>query len=147
MEDFIKINDELTVATTQVTSELLQQSASKGFKSVFNLRSPDEEGFLKDEQQQAETIGLQYVNLPVKPKQISNELTHQVLKQIEQLTKPALIHCKTGMRSGLMALIYVATRQGITAKQALEKGKQLGFSLDEQPQMKQFFQNYISPES
>ena len=53
MKEIVKINDELTVATSQVSPEQLQQAAGEGFKSVFNLRSPDEEGFLQDEQQQA----------------------------------------------------------------------------------------------
>ena len=51
MESIKKINDELTVATGQVTSEQLQQATADGFKSVMNLRYPDKEGFVNDEQQ------------------------------------------------------------------------------------------------
>jgi len=58
METIRKINDELTIAG-QVTLEQLEQVAQEGFKSV-NLRSPDEEGFLSNEQQQAEALGLYY---------------------------------------------------------------------------------------
>lgn len=143
MENAKKINDELTVATGQVTSAQLQQAANEGFRSVMNLRSLDEEGFLSDEQQQAEALGLKYVNIPVKTETISNELTDQVLQQINELPKPALIHCKSGMRSGAMALMNVATRQGMTADEALEKGKQLGFDCDAYPQMKEFFKQYV----
>jgi len=50
LEAIRKINDELTIAG-QVTPEQLQQVAQEGFKSVLNLRSPDEEGFLSNEQQ------------------------------------------------------------------------------------------------
>lgn len=50
MENVKKINNELTVAG-QITPEQLQQAVEEGFKSVLNLRSPDEEGFLVDEQQ------------------------------------------------------------------------------------------------
>ncbi|MEQ8465372.1 beta-lactamase hydrolase domain-containing protein [Coleofasciculus sp. E1-EBD-02] len=147
MENAKKINDTLTVATNQVTPEQLQQAAQEGVKSVLNLRSPSEEGFASDEQQQAEAAGLQYVNIPVKPDALTEELASQVLQQIEELPKPAVIHCKSGLRSGMMALMYVATREGMTAEQAMDKGKSMGFDCEKSPQMKDFFKNYISQHS
>ena len=50
-------------AAGQPTPEELKQAAQEGFKSVLNLRSPDEPGFLSDEQQQAQAAGLQYANI------------------------------------------------------------------------------------
>lgn len=146
MENAKKINDTLTVATNQVTLEQLQQAAQAGVKSVLNLRSPGEEGFASDEKQQA-AAGLHYVNIPVKPDALTEELASQVLQQIEELPKPALIHCKSGLRSGMMALMYMATREGMTAEQAMEKGKSMGFDCEKSPQMKEFFKNYISQHS
>ncbi|XHX76476.1 MAG: beta-lactamase hydrolase domain-containing protein [Stenomitos frigidus ULC029] len=147
MENIKRINDQLAVAMGQVTPEELQQAAQEGFKSVLNLRSPEEDGFVSDEQQQAEKIGLKYVNVPVKPDGMSDELADQVLQEIDQLPKPALIHCKSGMRSGAMTLMYVATQQGMTADEAMQKGKQMGFDCDSSPQMKEFFEHYISGHS
>lgn len=144
MENIKKINDQLAVAMGQVTPEELQQAAQAGFKSVLNLRSPEEDGFVSEEQQQAENAGLKYVNVPVKPDGMSDELADRVLQEIDQLPKPALIHCKSGMRSGAMTLMYVATQQGMTADEAMQKGKQMGFDCDSSPQMKQFFEHYVS---
>jgi uncharacterized protein (TIGR01244 family) len=144
MENTKQIDDELSVAMGQPTVEQLQQAATEGFKSVLNLRSPQEEGFVSDEQQQAEAVGLKYVNLPVKPDGMNDELTNRVLQEIERLPKPALIHCKSGMRSGLMTLMSVATDRGMTASEALAMGKQNGFDYDSNPQMKQFFEHYVS---
>ncbi|WP_373529464.1 beta-lactamase hydrolase domain-containing protein [Nostoc sp.] len=144
MENVKRINDQLAVAMSQVTPEQLQQAVQEGFKSVLNLRSPEEEGFLSDEQQQAEIAGLKYINVPVKPDGMSNELADQVLQEIDQLPKPALIHCKSGIRSGAMTLMYVAIQQGMTANEAMQKGKQMGFDCDSSPQMKQFFERYVS---
>jgi protein tyrosine phosphatase (PTP) superfamily phosphohydrolase (DUF442 family) len=56
-----KINNELTISS-QIMPEKLQQIVQEGFQSILNLRSPDEEGFWHDEQQQAEVLGLNYVN-------------------------------------------------------------------------------------
>jgi uncharacterized protein (TIGR01244 family) len=146
MENIKKVNHEFAVAG-QITPEQLEQAASEGFKSVLNLRSPSEEGFLKDEQQQAEALGLHYVNIPVKASELSEELTSEILEQIDELPKPALIHCGTAMRAGAMTLMNVATRQGMTSEQAFEKAGQIGFDCSAYPQMKEFFKNYVDKHS
>ncbi|MEH2252955.1 MAG: hypothetical protein V7K33_26315 [Nostoc sp.] len=42
-----KVSENLSAAG-QLTSEELKQAAQEGFKSVLNLRSPDEAGFLSE---------------------------------------------------------------------------------------------------
>ena len=118
--DGMKINDELTV-TGQVTPGDLQSAAKEGFKSVLNLRAPDEEGYLPDEKEKAEAAGLRYVNIPVKKESINDELTTKVLAEIDNLPKPALIHCASGMRAGAMTMMNVATRTGMNARAAMAK--------------------------
>jgi uncharacterized protein (TIGR01244 family) len=146
MENVKKINDELTVSG-QVTPEQLQQAEQEGFKSVLNLRSPDEEGFWNDEQQQAEALGLNYVNMPVKIDTLTEEQTTEILKQIDELAKPALIHCGKEMRAGAMALMNIATRQGMTPEQAFHKAGEIGFDCSAYPKMKEFFGQYVSQHS
>ncbi|PSB64095.1 hypothetical protein C7B61_12630 [filamentous cyanobacterium CCP1] len=80
----------------------------------------------------------------MRPDALSQEQSDQIMKQIDQLPKPLLTHCKSGLRSGAMALMYVATREGLSAETAMEKGKQMGFDCESSPQMKQFFQQYVS---
>jgi len=125
METIRKINNELTIAG-QLTSEQLQKISQEGFKSVLNLRSPDEDGFLDSEQQQAEALGLYYINIPVKVEAINHEIAAQVLKQIDELSKPALVHCNSAMRAAAMVLMHIATRQGVSLKQAFNQAEQLG---------------------
>jgi uncharacterized protein (TIGR01244 family) len=144
MEKVKKINQDLAVATEQLSVDQLQQASREGYKSVLNLRSPQEEGFLEDEQQQAEAAGLDYVNIPVSPDNMSEELADKVLQQIDELPKPLLTHCKAGLRSGAFSLMYIATKEGMSADAAMEKGKAMGFDCDKSPQMKEFFKQYIS---
>lgn len=125
MEAIKKINDELTIAG-QVTPEQLRQVAQEGFKSVLNLRSPDEEGFLSNEQQQAEALGLYYVNIPVKFEAINDEIAARVLMQTNKLPKPTLVHCDSAMRAAAIVLMHIATRQGATLRQAFKQAEQLG---------------------
>ncbi|OWY63615.1 phosphatase [cyanobacterium TDX16] len=146
MENVKKINEQLTVAG-QVTPEQLQQAAQEGFKSVLNLRSPDEEGYWRDEQQQAEALELHYVNIPVKVDTLTEDKTTEVLEQIDALPKPALIHCYKQMRAGAMALMNIATRNGLTPEQAFEKAHEIGFDCSAYPQMKEFFAQYVSTHS
>ncbi|MEA5574353.1 protein tyrosine phosphatase family protein [Calothrix sp. UHCC 0171] len=143
MDNVKKVNEELTIAG-QLTPEQFQQAAQEGFKSILNLRSPLEQGFLSDEQQQVEAAGLEYFHIPVKPNAISEELTTGVLKQIDELPKPTLIHCAAGMRAATMALMNLATRQGLTPEQVFARTTELGFDSNANPQLKQFIEDYIS---
>ena len=51
------------------------------FPMVLNLRSLEEEGFLDDEGERAKAAGLDYVNIPVKPDNINEDLADRVLQQ------------------------------------------------------------------
>lgn len=147
VQDTIRIDDQLTVATTQINPEQLQQAANAGFKAVLNLRSPTEPGFAKDEQKWVEAAGLQYVNLPVDPAQITEQLTEKVLAQIDRLAKPILIHCSSGIRSAAMALIYMALREGMTTDQTLALSQQWSLNLAAKPKIQTFVQDYIADHS
>ncbi|EAW35540.1 beta-lactamase hydrolase domain-containing protein [Lyngbya sp. PCC 8106] len=147
MENLKTINGQLSIATNQVTPTQLQEAAQAGFKSVLNFRSPQEEGFLSDEEKQAEAAGLEYVNIPVKANGITDELAEKIIEQIDQLPKPILLHCKSGLRSGAMALMYIAIKEKISADIILEQGKEMGFDCNKFPEMKEFLITYISKHS
>jgi uncharacterized protein (TIGR01244 family) len=131
-----KISDDLSAAG-QITPEQLHKAAAEGFKSVINLRSPDEQGFLSDEQQKAEAAGLQYTNIPLKLTEANQELTKAALEEIADLPKPILIHCAAGARASGIALIANAIHEGLSYEQIQQKAADLGISL-EQPHLKQF---------
>jgi uncharacterized protein (TIGR01244 family) len=125
MEIIRKINDELAIAG-QIAPEQLQQLAQEGYRSVLNLRSSSELGFLSNEQQQAEALGLHYVNMPIEFETTNDEIATKLFQQINQLSKPTLVHCDTGIRSAAIVLMHIAVRQGATLKQAFQHVNQLG---------------------
>lgn len=125
MEIIRKINDELAIAG-QITSEQLEQLAEAGYRSVLNLRSPDEAGFQNNEQLNPQLLGLQYINLPVKATEINPQVALQVFEKINELPKPTLIHCDSGMRSATMIFMYIATRQGISLDLVFRQAIHLG---------------------
>ncbi|MEH2088125.1 beta-lactamase hydrolase domain-containing protein [Nostoc sp.] len=143
MSNTKKVSEDLSAAG-QLTSEELKQAAQEGFKSVLNLRSPDEAGFLSDEQQQAQAAGLQYANVPLKPSEANQEQTELAIQEIENLPKPILIHCAAGARAGGIALIANAISEGLTYEEISQKAQELGLNL-EQPHLKQFLlEKYIA---
>ncbi|MCW5316753.1 phosphatase [Nostoc sp. KVJ3] len=146
MSNTKKVSEDLS-ATGQPTPEELKQAAKEGFKSVLNLRSPDEAGFLSDEQQQAQAAGLQYANVPLKPSEPNQELTELAIQEIENLPKPILIHCAAGARAGGIALIANAISEGLTYDEISQKAQELGLNL-EQPHLKQFLlEKYIAKQA
>lgn len=147
MDNIRKINDNISIATNQPSEEQFRQAKETGFKSVLNLRAAGEEGAIASESQQVEAAGLTYANIPVKPSNMDESLANNVLEKIEQLPKPVLAHCKSGLRSGAMALMYDAVKHNKSAEEALEKGKMSGFDCDAHPEMKQFFVKYIKEHS
>ncbi|MBD2206565.1 phosphatase [Calothrix sp. FACHB-1219] len=146
MNNTIRINENLTT-TGQVIQQQLQQAKQEGFNSVLNLRSPDELGFVKNEQQIVEALGLDYANVPLKLENLSEELITQILTTLDQLPKPTVIHCAAAMRSTAIALLSVAINEGLTPEQTLNKAKNLGFGFFEHagvsPRLKQLFINYL----
>ncbi|MBE9104161.1 phosphatase [Nostoc cf. edaphicum LEGE 07299] len=143
MSNTKKVSEDLSAAG-QLTSEELKQAAQEGFKSVLNLRSPDEAGFLSDEQQQAQAAGLQYANVPLKPSEANQEQTELAIQEIENLPKPILIHCAAGARASGIALIANAISEGLTYEEISQKAQELGLNL-EQPHLKQFLlEKYIA---
>lgn len=136
MENAKKVSEDMSAAG-QLSPEQLQQAAQEGFKSVLNLRSPNEPGFLSDEQQQAEAVGLQYACVPLEVSEPNQELVEEAIRKIENLPKPVLVHCGAGARAGAIALIGTALQEGLTYEQITEKAQELGVSL-EQPHLNQF---------
>ncbi len=146
MNNAVAITKELTVIG-QVQLEQLQEAVQEGFQSVMNLRSPDELGFLKNEQQLVESLGLYYVNIPLKLEALDEAIVTKILQTLEQLPKPVLVHCAAGMRSMAISLLSIAIQQGLTPEQTLAKARSLGFHYVDStlvsPELKQRFVNYI----
>ncbi|BAY74805.1 hypothetical protein NIES25_12210 [Nostoc linckia NIES-25] len=139
MSDIKKVSDEY-FAGGQPTPETLKQLADEGYKSVVNLRSLDETGALADEQQQAQAVGLEYVNVPLKPSQANDNSTAKVLSELQQLPTPVYFHCGAGGRASALALIAFATQHQLNREQVLAKAKELDIN-PEQAHLQQFLEN------
>jgi len=120
-----KINNELAIAG-QITLDQLEKLADEGYKSVLNLRSPDENSLLEHEQEKVQSLGLDYINFPTNLEEINHQAALNIFQIINQLSKPILIHCDDSIRSAAIVLLYIATKQGIDFEQALQQTINLG---------------------
>jgi uncharacterized protein (TIGR01244 family) len=120
-----KITDNLAIAG-QLTLEEFQQLVEESYRSVVNLRSPDETGFLRSEQQILEQDGICYLSYPTTLGDINPDFVRSLIQQITKLPQPILVHCDSGTRSAILALLYIAMKQGMKAEQAFQKVTELG---------------------
>jgi uncharacterized protein (TIGR01244 family) len=121
-----EITNELAIAG-QLTIDDLQPLANRGYRSVVNLRSPDEPDCLEAEQQKIEALGLSYINLPIQAADLNCDAMTAVIQSISELPKPALVHCDNGIRASIVVLMKIAIEQGVNAEDAFHKVKELGW--------------------
>ncbi len=120
-----KITNELAIAG-QLTLDELPQLVQEGYRSVVNLRSSNEPGFLVDEQQQIECLGLGYANLPIQIENLNLDNVMPIIQHLVRSPKPILVHCESGMCAAIIVLLKIAIEQGIKAEDALQNVTKLG---------------------
>jgi uncharacterized protein (TIGR01244 family) len=138
-----RINDDFSVAG-QVTPAELQAATEAGFKSVLNLRSPEEEGFLKEEPEITESLGLSYASIPLTPATADETQVAAIIAELDKLPKPTLVHCAGGLRASAVALLSIAQQEGLTAEQAITRAQAAGFDLNANPKLKQLLEEAIA---
>jgi uncharacterized protein (TIGR01244 family) len=129
MDTIRKITNELAIAG-QPSFDELQQLAEAGYRSVVNLRSSNEIGFLDGEQQKAEYLGLSYANIPIHLAILKLDDIILVIQQLIRLPKPMLVHCDNGIRSSIIVLMQISTEQGMRAEDAFQNVTELGLLSD-----------------
>ncbi|UJS16775.1 MAG: protein tyrosine phosphatase family protein [Candidatus Jettenia sp.] len=146
MKDQMKISEDIT-SSRQPSKEEIKKLPQQGFKSVVNLRTSEEEDMSFSPQEEGELVresGMEYLNIPISTKEgPKSEQVDQFRTEIEHMPKPIFIHCHTGKRSGALAMIYLALKEGLTGEEALQKAQSMGFECNV-PGLKEFFINYIN---
>lgn len=128
METVKQITDELAIAG-QPTLEELSQLGEAGYRSVVNLRSPNEVGFLDNEQRKIEYLGLRYINISTPQKLTLDDLL-SVIQRLNELPKPILVHCDSGIRASIAVLMQLAINRGVSAEKAFQRVAELGLLND-----------------
>ena len=118
--------DGITVSG-QPDEEALAVFAASGYSTVIDLRAPGEDRGL-DEAGVAESLGLDYVQLPVRSgKDVSFDRARQLQSLIDEADGPVLLHCGSGNRVGAL-LALAKSLDGSSDEEALEYGRSAGLT-------------------
>ena len=118
------------LSTAQPTPEQVELASRAGYRTVINLRTPEESGF-EWERETVERLGMRYVNIPVAG---VSGLTREVVERFDaELRKgladgPVLLHCASGNRNGALLALRAAWIEGVAPEQALRLGIDAGLT-------------------
>jgi uncharacterized protein (TIGR01244 family) len=124
----------------QPTGEQVQLAAEDGYKTILDLRTPQEpRGF--DEPEAARLNGLVYVNVPVSPTALDQATIDRFLAAMNKAKKPVLVHCSTGARVGALWYAWLVLGEGKSQAEALVKAKVAGLR---QPELTEKVQKLVA---
>jgi uncharacterized protein (TIGR01244 family) len=113
------------VAAGQPAPDVLPKLGAMGFKTVLNLRMPDEGG-PANEREVVESQGLRYVSVPVTAASLSLADVLAIEKLLDDPgAGPVLFHCASSNRIGGVWAVIQA-RKGKSLDAALATGREAG---------------------
>ena len=106
IRNFLRLSDHL-LSSGMPSAEQLAEVAEAGVQVVINLALPTSENALKDEDKIVETLGMEYVNVPV-------EWDNPTLENLTDFTqamdahrgKSILVHCQANYRATGFITLY-----------------------------------------
>jgi uncharacterized protein (TIGR01244 family) len=101
---------------------------AQGYRTVVNFRHPEEKEYV-DEKATVEKLGMRYVAIPVKGKdvQLSDaDLLAPVLA--DPAAGPVLMHCRSGARATAVWTLWLARHGGLSADEAIRYGERAGLA-------------------
>lgn len=144
MDNFRQVTDDIAISG-QPSPEDLDALKAQGFRTIVNLRTDDEPGLLDDEEREVESRALNYAAVPVSPALLDDVAVARFSQELESIDgKPALVHCRSAGRAGMMVLLHMAVQNGWSVQKALQTGKEMGdLAPNETSPYRAFFEDYV----
>lgn len=115
----------------QPTRDQLERLRDAGVKVVMDLRDPMEPRPF-DEPAAVRELGLEYVNVPVRPGATNDRQLEQVRDALRKAgDRPLFLHCATANRVGGAMLPHLILDQGLGEEEATEQAMQVGLRSSE----------------
>ncbi|HVR29516.1 MAG TPA: sulfur transferase domain-containing protein [Thermoanaerobaculia bacterium] len=110
----------------QPTAEQLEKLAAADYKTVIDLRGPEEDrGY--DEAAAAEAAGLEYIAVPITGETIEDAKTlDEFIRIFRETEKPVLVHCGSGARVGAVYYAWLVAEEKMSREEALARAKEQG---------------------
>ena len=146
MENEIKkVNDEISVAAYDPNENSFKTFADKGFKSVINLQTDEEEQNVSQEKEKelAKKHNLEYKHIGISKDNLSDAIVNNFRQELESLPKPILVHCNSGKRSGAFVMMHIGCQKDMSGEEVIKQAEEMGFECDV-PELEQFLKKYVN---
>jgi uncharacterized protein (TIGR01244 family) len=124
----IKVNAKIS-AGGQPSEEDIAALKAAGVRKIINLRRAGEQNQPLDPTAEGEAVkraGLEYVHVPVDPKNLDPSSAEAVAKAIEETDGPVFVHCAAGGRAVTHGLLAEAKAEGSSADKVFKKAEEIG---------------------
>jgi uncharacterized protein (TIGR01244 family) len=114
----------------QPEEEHLKRLAEAGYKTIVDLRTPEEDRGL-DEPEAARQAGMEYVNIPVGHEDVEDETFErfrELMKDPER--RPVLVHCSSANRVGALLIPYFVLDEEKSTEEAVKIASEVGLKSD-----------------
>lgn len=128
MKEPIKVSAKVS-AGGQPSEEDIAALKASGVRKIINLRREGEQNQPLDPAAEGEVVkgaGLEYLHIPVDPKNLDPSSAAAVAKAIDESDGPVYVHCAAGGRAVTHALLADAKAQGSSADKVFKKAEEIG---------------------
>ena len=121
------------INASQPNEAQLKDLASKGVKTVINIRAPQEMDKVKsttgfDEESVAKSLGLEYINIPMPGAAAFTPANLAIISDaINNAKGKVLFHCTTATRTSTIWPAYLVKYQGLSLDEAIKHGEAMRF--------------------
>ncbi len=118
-----QISDEMYRANQPSPEHIARYAKELGLKTILNLRGESPRGYYLLEKEACARQGIELVDFQMFSREIPPpEKVLEAKHLFDSIAYPALMHCKSGAdRAGIMAVLYMHFRKGLTIEQAVEQ--------------------------
>lgn len=116
--NFLQVGDRIATSG-QPTREQFTAIKDSGYRVVVNLALPTSTNAIPDEQQLVETLGMDYISIPVVWENPTLNDMEQFFHAMEtNVDKKVFVHCAANMRVSAFMYLYRRIQQGIIETEA-----------------------------
>ncbi len=142
----IELSRKIKVGRSPPGEDELEALRDQGVRAIIDLRT-DTERFAAAatpaaEETNARARGLDYIRVPISTQHVNRQDLDRVGEALLNAPKPVLIHCASGKRAGMVALVHTAIETGVPGDEMLEMARHLDLVFGD-PAQQQEFAHYV----
>lgn len=121
----VPFEGEMILVGGQPSPEQFASAQRLGYKTIVNLRLPDEED--NTDPEQIRNLGMNYVSFPMTGSaDLTEEKVREFAEALEAAETPMMVHCASGNRVGALFAMKAFYVDGLSPEEALEVGRKAG---------------------